>query len=188
MEKFIRCCQIFLANDFWGSQQASCAINHEKFIVITVTTPILPLLNSMLNCYPVKMGACRHLFLKNYKVRWWCGFIVVKKLKYFLMWFTHTIPTGSRLFFLFPSHFVRDKKRKDASRHQNEKKLSGSTAHINNSFGAHNIGATIGMSGVQYSGSYWENCSGTISKRSVPVDNNMAVILSVVHTDINYSL
>ena len=91
-------------------------------------------------------------------------------------------------FFLFPSHFVRDKKRKDASRHQNEKKLSGSTAHINNRFGAHNIGATIGMSGVQYSGSYWENCSGTISKRSVPVDNNMAVILSVVHTDINYSL
>ena len=64
--------------------------------------------------------------------------------------------------------------------------LAGSTYHINKLFGARNVGVMMVMLGVQFSGSYQANLFGTSSTCDVPVDNNTAVALSVVHTSLCY--
>ena len=64
--------------------------------------------------------------------------------------------------------------------------LASDTAHINNIFGAHNIGVIMGILGVQYSGSYGADFFGTISSHAPLVDNSMAVSLTVANTDMYY--
>ena len=54
--------------------------------------------------------------------------------------------------------------------------------HINNRFVDHNVGAMMGMPVAQYSGSYGENLFNTSSTHAPPVDNSMAVALSVAYT------
>ena len=66
-------------------------------------------------------------------------------------------------------------------------RLAANTAHINNGFWYHNVGVIMGMSGVQYSGSYGTNLFGTSSTYAPPVDNYTAIAFSVSHTDLNYS-
>ena len=65
--------------------------------------------------------------------------------------------------------------------------LSPDTSHINNGFGDQNVRVIMGMSGVQYIGSYGKNFFGTSSKYAPPVDNDMAVALSVLNSFINCS-
>ena len=67
------------------------------------------------------------------------------------------------------------------------RKLSSNTSHINNEFGAQNLGVIIGIPGVQYSGSYGEIVLGTSSTHTTPVDNNKNVELSVSHYALHYS-
>ena len=57
MKKFNRYCQIFLTNVFWVPQQASCAINGNKWIVQTATKSLLPLLHSMLKFLSSRNGS-----------------------------------------------------------------------------------------------------------------------------------
>ena len=45
----------------------------------------------------------------------------------------------------------------------------------------------MGISGVQYSGSYGDNLFDTRSTRAAPVDNDTDFALSVAHTDLGYS-
>ena len=66
--------------------------------------------------------------------------------------------------------------------------LSANTAHINNGFGYQNLVVIMGMSGVQYSGSYGANCFGAISTHAPPVDNYTFVAFSVVYTALHYSV
>ena len=65
--------------------------------------------------------------------------------------------------------------------------LEDNTAHINNVFGAHNVGAMIGVLGVQYSGSCGVNVFSTSSTHAPPVDNYTSVVFSVAHTALSYS-
>ena len=65
--------------------------------------------------------------------------------------------------------------------------LAANTAHINNGFGYQNVGVIMGMSGVQYSGSYGANVFGTSITHAPLVDNYTAIALSVSHTDLHYS-
>ena len=64
--------------------------------------------------------------------------------------------------------------------------LASGISHINNRFGAHNIGVIMGMSGMQYNGSYGANFFGTSSTHDFPVDNYMSVLLLVAHTALHY--
>ena len=59
--------------------------------------------------------------------------------------------------------------------------LAGNISHINNRFGYHNVGLIMGMTGMQYSGSYGDNFFGTNITRYAPVDKDMNVSFSVVH-------
>ena len=65
--------------------------------------------------------------------------------------------------------------------------LSAKTNHINNGFGAHNVGAKMGISGVQYSGSYGANLFVTISTHTLSVNKDTSFALSVAHNDLQYS-
>ena len=74
----------------------------QKLIVRIATALLIPILNSILNFYRSEMVACCHLLLTTYKVRWWCGSIFVYIfLRFFLMWFSHTIDMCSQLFLHF---------------------------------------------------------------------------------------
>ena len=57
------------------------------------------------------------------------------------------------------------------------RKLASNTYHINNRFGYQNLGVMMGMSGVQYSGSYGANLFSARSAHATPVDNSAAVAL-----------
>ena len=81
------------------------------------------------------------------------------------------------------SRTVKERTCQDISMSQ----LAANTSHINNGFGAHNVGVMMGMLRVQYSGSFGENLFSTSSTHPLPVDNNMDVALSVAHTAMNYS-
>ena len=65
--------------------------------------------------------------------------------------------------------------------------LSANTAHINNGFGYQNLVVIMGMSGVQYSGSYGASFFVTSNTCDAPVDNYMSVSLSFLHTALTYS-
>ena len=67
------------------------------------------------------------------------------------------------------------------------RQLSANKYHTNNGFGAQNVRAMMGMSGVQYSGPYGSNWFITISTHAAPVDKKMAVVLSFSHTALCYS-
>ena len=64
--------------------------------------------------------------------------------------------------------------------------LASDIAHINNGFGYHNVGATMGIPGVQYSGSYGANLLGKISPHTSMIDNYISVVLLVAHTTLRY--
>ena len=65
--------------------------------------------------------------------------------------------------------------------------LSSNTSHMNNWYGAQNIGVIMGMSDVNYSGFYGSKLFVTSHACAQKFDNNMAVELSVAHTVLNYS-
>ena len=69
--------------------------------------------------------------------------------------------------------------------------LSANTAHINNVFGAHNVGVIMGMSCMQYSGSYGVNFFGTSSINAPPVDRyiwllhfQLHILIYIIHKNI----
>ena len=64
--------------------------------------------------------------------------------------------------------------------------LSADKSHINNGFVYNNIGVTIGMSCVKYSGSYGAILFGTRRIHASMVDNDTAVAFSVAHTALYY--
>ena len=61
------------------------------------------------------------------------------------------------------------------------RQLVTNSDHINNGFGAQNTGVMMGISGVQYSGSYGANLFGAISIHTLLIENDMSVALSVLN-------
>ena len=65
--------------------------------------------------------------------------------------------------------------------------LSDKKAHINNVFGSHIVWVMMGMSGVQYSGSYGENVLDTKSTHALLVDNYIDFACLSAHNALNCS-
>ena len=64
--------------------------------------------------------------------------------------------------------------------------FAADTDRINNVFEAQNVGVMIGVSYVQYSGSYGDNLLGTSITHYLLVDKYTTVSLAVAHIDLHY--
>ena len=182
---FIRCLQISLLNVFWVPQQASFAINRKMYCVNHEDIDIPnPELNAQL--LPSRDGILMSLIAHNSqgKMVVWFGFCMI--LLYSFWCDFHAPLLRLRGFLIFYPLIVSQMRKENTCRDIRMIQFAADTARINNVFEAQNVGVMIGVSYVQYSGSYGDNLLGTSITHYLLVDKYTTVSLAVAHIDLHY--